>query len=155
MIPSDIQLEIEKNAIVENLIHEHSQQLSNGLVEVPINKIMQQILYLQNHSLPLALQKFGADNENYRFYKGIVDSLIWTLVCYERAAYWKKEWNFQRTTTEVFRNESIRLRETLQKYHFAEDALLNQQDYDKLMATVKERMKDIITGKDDLRSQTL
>lgn len=155
MIPADIQNTIEKNAIVENLIHEHSQQLSNGLVEVPISKIMEQVLYLQNSALPSALAKFGADNENYRFYKGIVDSLIWTLVCYERAAYWKKEWNFQRTTTEVFRNDSIRLREELQKYHFAEDALLNQQDYDQLMMNVKERMKDILTGKDDLRSQTL
>lgn len=152
MIPEDIKNDIEKKAIVDNLIHEHSQQLTNGLVEVPMKKIMEQILYLQNQMLPQALSKYGADNDNYKFYKGVVDSLIWTIVTYERATHWKKEFNFQRSATEFYRDESIRLRETLQKYHFAEDALLNQQDYESLMGRVKERMKDILSGKDDLRS---
>ena len=151
MIPEDIKNDIEKTAIVDNLIHEHSKQLVNGLVEVPVKKIMEQILYLQNQMLPQALSKYGADNDNYRFYKGVVDSLIWTIVSYERAIYWKTEWTLQRSAVEVFRDEAIRLREQLQKYHFAEDSLLNQQDYDALMGRVKERMKDILSGKDDLR----
>jgi len=150
-IPADIKNDIEKQAIVDNLVHEHSQQLVNGLVQVPVKKIMEQILYLQNQMLPQALSKYGADNDNYKFYKGVVDSLIWTIVTYERSIHWQKEWNHQRSATELFRADAIRMREQLQKYHFAEDAILNQQDYESLMGRVKERMKDILTGKDDLR----
>lgn len=148
-------LTAEQKAIIENLVNEQTQKLVDGFVQVPIDKMIQQILYLQEQALPKALEKYGAENENYKFYKGLVDTLMWATYVVERAAWWKNEWQQQRLALEFFRNEAIRYRNELQKYQFTEDTLLLQEDFNQAQQRVAKRMEDILSGKDDLRTHNI
>jgi hypothetical protein len=56
-----------------------TMQLIDGLKQMPISKMHEQIQYLQSHVLPQALQKLGESSETYQFYKALVDSLVWAI----------------------------------------------------------------------------
>ncbi len=144
VIDTDLKSEIETRAIVDNLVMETRKQLADGLVPVPVKKIMEQCQYLQNHVLPQALQKFGETSENYIFYKGIVDSLVWCLIMSERADFFRRQLGYEKSASEFFRAESIRYREELSKYHLIEDGIMNTPGFQKSFEQVRERLNNLI-----------
>lgn len=138
-------------AITENLADERGEKLVRGLVKVDIETVLKQLLHLQNVVLPAIEGRGGKKNEQYEFYKAVADSLLWSVMLHERAAFWKLEFDRQRQVVEYFRANSIRLERELMKYQFAEDALITDQDFEKLKEEIGKRLAQIKRGEDDLR----
>ncbi len=135
--------ELKARQIADNLVSA-GKQLVDGLVPVPVKKIMEQCQYLQNHVLPQALQKMGEQSESYQFYKGLVDSLLWCLLMTERAEFYRRQIGYEKSASEFFRAESIRYREELAKYQLIEDGLMNMPGFQKSFELVRERLNNLI-----------
>jgi hypothetical protein len=68
-----------RNIALESL--EQQKALVNGIKKIPESQILDQAQQLEHKILPAALEKFNGDieNENYKYWRGVLDSLNWAL----------------------------------------------------------------------------
>lgn len=141
--------EAVQKAISANLVEltpELQAQLVQGLKNVPINQMLQQVQYLQTVMLPKAEGKHGRDNDNYRFYASIVDTLIWGMFILDR--YQSMEYNHtnNKMLLDFYQHRCVHLEQQLQKYTTAEDLILNDTLSD-FARSIGQRVQGMIKQK--------
>lgn len=107
------------NQIAQNLANQSNgstDKLINGIKEMPIAKIYQQMQYLQTHVLPQALQKLGADSESYKFYQGLLHSLAWAIYVQEELNFLKLKYSRERVVGKIFKDMYEAMEKELQRY---------------------------------------
>jgi hypothetical protein len=119
---------MNKELIAANLIElspELQAKLVEGLQNVPINKMLQQVQYLQQQALPTAEKKFGRNNENYRFYASLVDSLVWAMFILDKMESLQNQYGNNKLLLQFYQERTQFLEKQLQKYTTTEDLLLS------------------------------
>ena len=118
-----IQEKIRQKVMAENLLT--AKELSNALAAVPAMRIWADIQHVYHNVLPAIEKKTGVDSEQYKIFRGIVDSLIWAmhiLTKYEQQIL--KIGNLQ------FENQLLR-----EKLSLTERELLNYTTVEQLIKT--------------------
>jgi hypothetical protein len=141
--------EAQATAISQNLVEltqEQQRDLVQGLKNVPISKMVQQIQYLQQQMLPQAEKKYGRDNENYKFYQGIVDTLIWSTFILDRYQTLETKYHNQNMMLKFYQQQCTFQEKELLKYTTIEDLILSDSLNDYSTA-IGKRLQDLINVK--------
>lgn len=139
----------QAQAITNNLLEltpELQSKLVQGLKNVPINQMLQQVQYLQTQMLPKAEKAYGRDNDNYRFYSSIVDTLVWAMFILDRYEHMALQYNNNKLLIEFYQQRCTGLEQQLQKYTTTEDLLLND-GLSHFSQSIGKRLQDLINSK--------
>jgi hypothetical protein len=123
---------------------EEQAKLVDGLKQVPLYKIHEQSQYLINQLLPAVESKKGIDSEDYKFFKGLVDSLCWAVLILDRFERMSYQLSNERMLREFFQNKAVFLEQQLTKYTTMEDLVLGQS-YEAMKRAVAARTESLIS----------
>lgn len=119
----------------------------DALAKMPGAKINEQILYLEKNILPaIASRKGGGASPDYIFFAGLIQSLKWTLVMYDRMDALMRKDSLLHLEVTILRERMILLERELLRYTTLEDLYLT--DFvDKYDGAVRDRLKSVVEGK--------
>jgi hypothetical protein len=101
------------------------QQLIDGLKQMPISKMYEQIQYLKNRVLPQAKEKLGENSESYLFYSSLVDSLVWAIKLQSSFDYLSLKYNREKYFGSLMLQHRDALEAELLKYTTLDKLYLN------------------------------
>lgn len=105
-----------RNVALEDL--ETQKALVNGIKKVPQAKIIDQAQQLEHKILPAILQKAGGDtsNENYQYWRNVLDSLNWLLHITDYAIRLEERVTRIKHNLAYYQQLTVRLERELDKY---------------------------------------
>lgn len=114
---------IYKRAITANILQTMGtvERLTDGLIQIPIGKMLDQVQYLQQHVLPQAKEKLGEESESYRFYKSLVDSLLWAINIQNRFDILSTRYSREKYFGEILKKDRDELEKELMKFTTLEE----------------------------------
>lgn len=115
--------------------------------KLPGARIGQQIQYLENMIMPAVAQKRGGkDSADYKFFEGLIQSLKWCLVMYDKLDYMLREDGLLRLEKQILCDRVLLLERELQRFETLEQLYTSEflEKYDK---GVRERIKQAGNGK--------
>lgn len=140
---------LHMKAISRNLTElspEEQKKLVDGLQGVPIKQIYDQAQYIENILLPKIATNRGVESDDYKFYKGVSNSLIWAMFVVDRFDFIKTQYATEQIFREFLQEQLIVYKSELGKYQAAEDMLMNLT-YEKYSKAVAKRIENEIKGK--------
>lgn len=102
------------------------QKLTDGLKDVPVKKIMDQLQYLENILLPKIETSRGRESQDYQFYASVADSLQWAVLILDRYDRLLMRHHRNQIFSEHVCEQLTHARKELDMYQASEDILLNQ-----------------------------
>lgn len=137
-----------KEALREKTEEERARdkKISSGLDGIPVKKMRDQALYIQNELLPGIEKKRGKDHPDYEFFYGVMESLVYAIIIADRYDTLEMR-NIHLRVWKTLQQENLELLEReLAKYQTLEDLFLTDS-LNKYADAVKARAKDILKGK--------
>lgn len=119
------------------------EQLRGRLSDVPLNKIVDQINYLEKQLLPAVLKKKGTDSADYIFFTEVCRSLAWCVIVAERWDYMERRYVNQKIDLALTRERLGLAESELQKYCTMED-LYYTEGLDYILSGIKSRAEGIL-----------
>ena len=129
---------------ISNLLMNLDPTIEGGYVVVPVRKMQEQVLYLENVVLPQAKTKLGETSESYKFYASLVNTLLYAMLANEKTQYLNQTIQQVKLENDILRQRCLNAERELQQYNFMEDQLLSADDY-------HQRMQHIIKLRDSLK----
>lgn len=136
-----------KEAILNNIATfnlDEQRKLEEGLRNMPVHKIYEQAQYMYNTALPMIEKKHGTDNENYRFYKSVADSLAWAILILRRDELQKRIISEQQMQAEFYINKANFYLQELTKYTTMEDLLMGES-FELMRKTMAAKAAELVT----------
>lgn len=140
---------LHMKAISRNLSElslEDQKKLVDGLQGVPIKQLYDQAQYIENILLPKILASRGVESEDYKFYKGVANSLIWAMFIVDRFEFLKSQYTTEQLFREFLQEQLIVYKSELDKYQTVEDMFMNLT-YDKYSKAVGKRIENELKRK--------
>jgi hypothetical protein len=140
---------LQMKAISRNLAElslEDQKRLVDGLENVPQKQILDQAQYLENVMLPKISEKRGVESDDYKFYKSVLNSLLWAIVIIDRFEFLKTEYSTEQIMREFLQEQLITCRSELNKYQTAEEMLMNST-WEKYAKAVGKKADNLLKGK--------
>lgn len=105
-----------RNLALEDL--ETQKALVNGIKKVDQNKILDQAQQLEHKILPAILEKAKGDteNENYKYWRGVLDSLNWALHVIDYSIRLEERCIRYRHTNQYYKTLAAKLEGELAQY---------------------------------------
>jgi hypothetical protein len=118
-----------------------------ALEKMPGAKIREQILYLEKNILPsVASRRGGEGSPDYVFFAGLIQSLQWVLIMYDRMDALMKKDSLLHLEGTILRERLALIERELTRYTTLEDLYLT--DFvDKYDEAVRERLKAVVGAK--------
>lgn len=131
--------EIKSELLLKNSIRKGGEEkkVPSGLEGVPVKKIYDSAQHLENVLLPLIEKTRGKDHADYKFFAGVLDSLIWCIAVIDRFEFLKRSDTYRRIENELLRSHVALCERELLRYTTIEDLFLTDA-LDRYAATVKE-----------------
>lgn len=137
--------DLNTNAILRNLSQlskEEQSKLYQGMKRVPIKKIFDQAQYLDNDLLPRIKEKHGVDSTHYKFYKEVLDTLLWCAFIFERYNFLQTKFLNNCQLLDFYKERCTKYEAELQKYTTMEDLLMSSS-MDAYKEAVMSRINDL------------
>jgi len=135
---------LQMKAITRNLTalsEEDQRLLVEGLKNAPVSKMMSEAQYLENIMLPKIMTNRGADSKEYKFYSGVLDSLLWAILIVDRYERLQTLHCNSQLLAEFYKEQMTLSHRELAKYDAAEDLLLTDS-MNRYMQAAATRVKD-------------
>ena len=100
---------------------EASERLAAGIADIPVKKIIEQALYIENELLPRMEKGKGKTHPDYKFFEGMVRSLLWCITMADRSDYMQRAIAKEKLLREYFQAHSEACERELLKYTTMED----------------------------------
>lgn len=140
----EVQQEIKKRAVTRNLVDQqaHDDKLVEGLRNVPQRQLLEKAQYLENVILPKVEQSTGTESENYKFYRGLQDAILWCLLIMDRYDFLQRKFAEVNMQNKWLQEEVKRYENELLKYTTMEDLLYTDamDQYKKAVMTRAENL---------------
>lgn len=131
---SDLLQQLRQKVMAENLAKEsagETRKLVDALELVPQKKMLNDAQYLLNDLLPRIVQKHGDKSEEYKFFRGLVDTIMWSLFIMGRYENMLQKLQHIQLLAEIYKS----------RMELAERELLNYTTVEDL--TLADTLKDI------------
>jgi hypothetical protein len=119
---------------------------AKAIEEVPVRKIYEQAMYIENDLLPRIEKRSGNDSADYQFFKDVFRSLLWCIAILDRFDKVCRSDTQTKLMNELMRDRCILLETELQKYITMED-LLFSDSIDRIADVVKKRVESLLKEK--------
>jgi hypothetical protein len=142
-------LRLQMKVISRNLSEmtmEDQKKLVEGLKNIPQKQMMEQAQYIENILLPKIEQTKGIEDANYKFYQGVVDSLLWAICIVDRYEFLQNQHYHKCTMNEFLQEQLVNCKKELDKYYAAEDLTLTDS-LNKYAQAVAKRAQDKLNKK--------
>lgn len=103
---------------------EEQRKLLEGIKMVPEEKMLQKAQYLFNILLPKIEKSSGRESENYKFYRELIDMLVWAIFLVDRYKNIESLWRKERMLRQFYQDHADYCEKELQKFQTAEDLFL-------------------------------
>ena len=114
--------------------------------KMPFRKMQDEILYLQNNILPaIAARKAGKDGPDYKFFQGLIESLKWALIMYDRLDVLMGRHSLLSLEKTILMERVALYEKELTKYTTMEDLYLSEM-LDVIDKGVRDRIKTLTEG---------
>jgi hypothetical protein len=123
---------------------EGSERLAVGVADIPVNRIIEQALYLENELLPRMEKSRGKAHVDYKFFEGIIKSLLWCITMADRSDYMQRAIAKERLLREYYQAHSEACERELLKYTTIEDLFLCDA-LDRVGEGIKKRAAELLT----------
>lgn len=105
---------------------EEQQKLVDGLQNVPVKQMLDQIQYMENVMLPKIKANRGENSEDYKFYAGLCNSLLWACLIHDRYDALQTRAGSLQMMNEFLRERLAVAEKTLDRWNAAEDIIMNK-----------------------------
>jgi hypothetical protein len=100
------------------------QRIIKAMRDIPVNKFIEQVLYLRNEMLPAIEKKKGKTSPEYVFFESVERSLLWAITCVDRYEYLAMKFTNQKITIQIQAENLVLLERELAKFQALEDIFL-------------------------------
>jgi len=121
-------------------------KIAPGLADIPVNKILSQLQYLEFRLLPRIEQKSGKENADYKFFYEVFRSLLYMLIVLDRHTYLQTQFGWTNQLLKFYKERYERAERELQKYNAAED-LLFSECMEHVLKGAATRANDLLNAK--------
>jgi hypothetical protein len=125
---------------------ELNAKLAKGVEDIPVKRMMDQILYIRNELLPGIERKRGKSSPDYEFFAGVADSLIYAIIMADRFGGIEAQNTRLRIYSQLQRDHVELLERELQKFTTLED-LFYSSALDRYADMVKSRVDNLLKDK--------
>jgi|HubBroStandDraft_2_1064218.scaffolds.fasta_scaffold00675_14 hypothetical protein len=116
---------------------------AKAIQEIPVRKIYDQALHIENFILPKTEQLRGKDSIDYQFFREVFQSLLWAIVVLDRFDRVVRSDASHKLELEVWRDRVALLERELQKYITMEDLLMSDS-VDRIAEVIKKRAENLL-----------
>jgi hypothetical protein len=102
----------------------YSKKLSEGIRDMPVKQMLDQLTYLEKEFLPAVARKKGKD-DNYKFFEGVGRSLAYAIILLDRYEYLYGKFINSRIEATLLRDQLAMTEKELERYCTVEDLLLS------------------------------
>lgn len=142
-------IRLQMKAISRNLSElslEEQQKLSDGLQNVPIKQMLDQIQYMENIMLPKIKANRGENSEDYKFYSGLCNSLLWACLIHDRYDALQTRATGLQIQNEFLRERLATAEKTLDRWYAAEDIIMNKT-LNQYSAAISRRAEELLKNR--------
>jgi hypothetical protein len=119
---------------------------AKAIEEIPVRKIYDQALYIENELLPRIEKKSGQQSTDYQFFREVYRSLLWAIVILDRFDRVCRSDSHTSLINEILYERCALMEKELAKYITMEDLLLTDS-VDRIAQVVKTRAENILKEK--------
>jgi hypothetical protein len=124
----------------------YSKKLAEGVRDIPVKQMLDQLLYIEKELLPAIAKKKGRE-EDFKFFESVGRSLAYSVILLDRYDYLYGKYINGRIETVILRDMLQTAERELEKYCTMEDLYLSDFK-NKYAEGVAERIRrDILGGK--------
>lgn len=116
------------------------------LHEIPARRFMDQAQYIENEMLPAVEKKMGKDSVQYKYFREIFDSLLYSIMVKDRENNLLNKLTQLQQQNLILTNRLAFCEQELLKYATMEDLYLTEAHFH-IAAGVKQRAADLLTKK--------
>jgi|SRR5580700_10245229 hypothetical protein len=116
---------------------------AKAIQEIPVRKIYDQALHIENFILPKTEQLRGKDSIDYQFFREVFQSLLWTIAVLDRFDKMARSESHSRLVNEILYERVDLLERELQKYITMEDLLMSDS-VDRIADVIKKRAENLL-----------
>jgi len=127
----------------EGRMQESAKNIAIALEKIPVKKIYEQALYIENELLPQIEKKSGVTHKSYIFYKELFTTLLWAIVVLDRNDMLETRFFNSEMQRTYFQDYAASLERLLSKYIALEDLFLSS-GLDVVAKGVVDRAKDVL-----------
>jgi len=146
---SQLKADLLARATLNELTEEEKKtqaKVAKGITDIPVKKMMDQILYIREELLPGIEKKRGKSSPDYEFFEGVADSLIYAIIMADRFDHIEAKNTRLRMYSVLQRDHLELLEKELQKYTTLED-LIFTDFLDRYADSVKSRVESLLKDK--------
>jgi hypothetical protein len=117
------------SAITRNLTtmtQTEQRRLKDGLESMPVHRIIGNAQYIENNILPQVQAKHGIESQQYKQFKGVLDSLVWCLHILNLQDRLLYQYSNEKLMCEFYREKTLFYERELQRYTTQEELLMGE-----------------------------
>ena len=145
-IKSELWLRSSLRAVRDEAQGEVNAKIAKGIEQIPIRQIYEQALYIEISLLPKIEEKSGKESSDYKRFRGIFLSLLWSIAILDRFEFIQKEVTRTKQLLEFYIDANATLEKELSKYVTAEDLLMSD-GFDRYADAIKVRAEQLLKSK--------
>ena len=140
---SKYKAELGMRAAMRSAHDSPDQGKAKAIEDIPVRKMYEQAMYIENELLPRIEKKGGTKSADYQFFREVYKSILWAIIVLDR---FDKITRLEAQTAlynELLRDRVLLLEKELQKYITMED-LLFSDGIDRIADVIKNRAADLL-----------
>lgn len=146
---SQLKADLLARATLNELTQEEkalNAKLAKGVSDIPVKKMMDQVLYIREELLPEIARKRGKTSPDYEFFGAVADSLIYAIIMADRFDGIEAKNTRLRIYSQLQRDHVELLERELLKFTTLEDLFFSSA-LDKYADKVKNRVDGLLKDK--------
>lgn len=121
-------------------------RMSRELERMPVKVMIDQVNYIDKQLLPAVKKKGGAESEDYKFFSGLINSLLWAIMVKDRFDRLERMYGHQALHLHIVKQEAQLLKGELDKYTTMED-LWHSGSIEQVLKGIQQRAEDLLNKK--------
>lgn len=98
-----------------------NEKLSAGIKDIPVSKMLEQLLYLENDLLPRLEKKGGKESADYKFFEAMGKSLVWSVILCDRYDFLYRQFISNKVMLQLATENVALFARELEKYSTLEE----------------------------------
>lgn len=116
-----------------------NEKLSAGIKDIPVSKMLEQLLFLENDLLPRLEKKGGKESADYKFFEAMGKSLVWSVILCDRYDFLYRQFISNKVMLQLATENVALFARELEKYSTLEEIFFTDA-MDRYKETVKSRV---------------
>lgn len=124
MSTKDLLQQLRQKVMAENIAKQSAadtNKLIDALEIVPQHKMLEDAQYLMNDLVPRIQRSKGEDSAEYKFFRGLIDTIMWSIFIMERYENLLQKFQHTELLSEIYKGRMDLAERELLKYTTIED----------------------------------